>query len=149
MADHVRKQVRAALKTRVTGLTTTGTRVHGRRAHPLDANTKLPALCVYTEGDGAEAATIHGPALVEREVEFHVQGIAAAVDDSIEDTLDTIAKEVETALATALVVGSKSVLLVYQRSTIDFEDGEKRAGVVDMVFRARIYNQANTPDVLS
>lgn len=149
MADHVRKQVRDALKTRVTGLTTTGANVHGRRVHPLQANTQLPALHVYTEGDTGEPSTVHAPALVEREIVFHVEGIAAASDDTIEATLDTIAKEVEAALGTALTVGSNSVLLDYTGCSFDFEDGEKRAGVVDMSFRARIFNAANTPDVLS
>lgn len=149
MADHVRQQVRAALKTRVTSLTTTGSRVHGRRVHPLQRSTELPALHVYTDGESAEVATIHSPAVVDRDVEFHVEGIAAAIDDTIENTLDTIAKEVETALASALTVGSKSVLMVYGGCTLDFEDGAQRVGVIDMVFRARIFNAANTPDVIS
>lgn len=149
MANHVRKQLRDAVVARVTGLTTTGSRVHGYRVHPLQSSSKLPALSVYATSEAAEADTIHAPTLVDRFVDLHVEGIANASDATLEDTLDQISKEVETALASALTIGSKEVLLVYQGCEIRMEDGEKRAGVVDMAFRARIFNAANTPDVLS
>ncbi len=149
MADHVRKQLRDAVKTRVTGLTTTGARVHGRRVHPLQKGTsKLPALRVYAEGDDAQESTIHAPQIVDRDVEIHVEGVAEAVGDTLDDTLDLISKEVETSLGTALTIGSKSVLLTYSGCTFRVEDGDTRAGVVDMTFRARLFNAANAPDAL-
>jgi len=148
MADHVRVLVRDAIMTRITGLAS-GAVVHKRRVYPLQADTELPAYHVHVESDSNESSDIHAPALVERMVEYHIEGVAAGVDDSIDDTLNAMGKEVEAALATAVTAGGKQVFLIYGGCTFDFEDGAKRAGVVDMVFRALIFNSANTPDVLS
>jgi hypothetical protein len=147
MADHVRKQLRTALATRLTGLTTTSTRVHGYRVDPLQIS-ELPALSVEVLGDEVEDITVHGPAQQERVVEVHVKGIAGTVGIP-DDTLDLIAKEVEIALATVLTVASKSVQMHYRRCQIEFSDGEKVAGVIDMEFVAKLFTVANAPDVLS
>lgn len=147
MADHVRKQLRAALASRLTNLTTTGTRVHGYRVDPLQIS-ELPALSVEVLGEEVEVITVHAPAQQERVVEVHVKGIAgtAAIPD---DTLDLISKEVEIALSTALTVASKSVQMHYRRCAIEFSDGEKVAGVIDMEFSATLFTAGNAPDVLN
>ena len=54
MADHVRKQIRDAIVTLVTGLTTTGSNVFAGRTYALQ-DSELPALRVYT---GDEDLTI-------------------------------------------------------------------------------------------
>lgn len=147
MADHVRQQLVSAAKTRVTNLATTGNKVFGFRVNPLQAG-ELPGLCIYAEGDGATPSTIHSPILYERAVDVHVVGYAARNDD-LDATLDLISKEVETALASALTVGGKTVEMVYRGCEKTLEAGEKQAGSVDMTFSATIYNAANAPDVLS
>lgn len=147
MADHVRQQIVAAAKARVTGLVTTGPNVFGFRVNALQAG-ELPGLCVYADGDAAEPTTIHSPLIYERTVEVHVVGYAAR-NDTLDVTLDLIAKEVETALAAALTVGSKAVEMVYRGCEKTLEAGEKQAGEIDMTFSAKIYNAANAPDVLS
>ena len=50
MANHVRQQVREAVSTLLTGLTTTESRVYQSRITPLQAN-ELPALLVATNGE--------------------------------------------------------------------------------------------------
>lgn len=146
MADHVRNQLRDAITTRLTGLTTTSTRVHGYRVQPLQVS-ELPALSIRVASETVVPGTIHGPAVIDRTVDVRVLGIVgtAAVPD---DTIDLIAKEVETALATVLTVAGKSVLLEYRGCEISFEDGEKAVGVIEMEFAARLFNVANAPDVL-
>ena len=43
MADHLHKQIRDALVTKLTGLTTSGARVYANRLYPLDS-ANLPGL---------------------------------------------------------------------------------------------------------
>jgi hypothetical protein len=147
MADHVRKQLRAAITTRLTGLTTTGTRIHGHRVDPLQVG-QLPALVVRCAGDDADAVSVHAPALLERVIRVYVHGLASAASVP-EDTLDQIAKEVEIALSTALTVSGKSVLLSYVRSEFSYEAGEQVAGQIEIEYSARVFTAADTPDVLS
>lgn len=150
MADHVRTQLRNAAATRVTGLTTTSTRVHPFRVDPLQL-TELPALSVWTPNEQATVQTIHAPITYEREVEIRISAVMAAVGvGNVDDALDGICKEVEAALGTALSVGSpaKSVLLQYRGVELDYERGEKTVGVAEMSFTGKIYSAGNAPDVL-
>lgn len=149
MANHVRKQIRAAATTKVTSLTTTGARVHGYRVGRPFKESELPALCVYTPADTADYSTVHAPALVDRDIELRVAGYAVGADGTVDDTLDTIAKEVETALAAGLVIGSKTFQVVYQGCDINFELGEKKTGEIELKFAVRTFNQATTPDAFS
>lgn len=151
MANHVRKQLRDAVTTRVTNLTTTSTRVHGHRADPLQISG-LPALTIHTPGDEAEVQTIHAPITYGRATRVTVTGVAAAAanaETTLDDVLDTIAKEVEIALGTALTVDGKSVLLVYLGTTIEEKEaGEKTVATIEIEFAAKLYTEGTTPDVL-
>lgn len=148
MADHVRKQLRDAVVTRVTGLPTTGARVYAHRAYPLE-RAKLPALRVYTASETAEIVTIHAPMIQDRSIEVRVEGVEAAAETSLDDTLDQIAKEVETALSTALTVGGASVTLTYTGCEIELsDDGDKPHGVVTLNFTARLFTASDAPDVV-
>lgn len=146
MANHVRQQLREAAATALTGLTTTATRVYTSRIRQLQ-DTNLPALRVYTTEETVEAATIHGPTLQERAITLEVHGVAKATND-VDDTLDTIAKEVETVLAGGLTVGGKSIRIGYAGAVVELEgEGERTRGQVTMTFTATVFTAANAPDV--
>lgn len=148
MADHVRKQLRDAVVTALTGLATTGANAFGARVYPLQ-DAELPALRIFTNAEQANAETIHLPTLVGRVLELVVEGVAKATAD-LDDTLDAIAKEVETALAPGVVVGSKTIALVYGGCDIELSgEGEKATGSISMRFEAKLINTVNTPDILS
>jgi len=55
--SHVRQQIREAVATRLTGLTTTGVNVFASRVYSL-ADEKLPALAVYTRSESSDAANL-------------------------------------------------------------------------------------------
>lgn len=148
MADHVIKQLRDAVITRVTGLATTGTRVHSYRVNPLESIGDLPALIVRTVSDEAVESTVHSPAQYERIVDVTVMAYAAANAD-LDDTLDVIRKEVETALGNPLLLGGVAIDVQYRGSDFDLTDGERAAGELQMRFQATIFNVANTPDVFN
>lgn len=147
MADHVRRQLRAAVTTAVTGLATTSTRVYGYRVQPVQP-AALPALSVRIVSEEAVAASMNAYPLVERAVQVRVLGMAQSTGVP-DDTLDLIAKEVETALAAPLTVAGKSVQLVYRGCEIEFADGDRGIGTVELQYEALIFNRSNTPDVLA
>jgi len=147
MADHVRQQLVAATKTRLTGLVTTASRVFGFRVNPLQP-AELPCLCVYSMGDAAQPLTIHSPIAYEREVDLHVVGYAAH-NDTLDATLDQITFEVEEALGIPLTVDTKSIQLVYQGCAKTMDAGETQAGEIDITFKAQLANDGPTPGALS
>lgn len=148
MANHVRRQLREAVAAAVTSLTTTGARVFQSRVYALQ-DAELPGLRVFTRSEEATVESIHSPTLVGRVILVAVEGVAKANAD-LDDTLDLISKEVETALASGVTVAGRNVQLGYTGCETELSgEGEKPTGTISMRFEARLFNTANTPDVLS
>jgi hypothetical protein len=146
MADHVRQQLREAVTTALTSLTTTGSNVFASRLYRMQ-DDECPGLRIYTKDEQARTETIHPNALRSRDVEVVVEGVARGVAD-LDDTLDDIQKEVEIALAAGVTVGSKTVPLDYTGCSIEDDDeSDVPTGVARMTFRAVLFTIANAPDV--
>ena len=136
---HIRQSIREAVVTAVTGLTTTGSRVYDSRILP-QAASDLPCLRVYATTETSEEATLVNLA---RTCNIVVQGIARATSE-VEDTLDTIAEEVETAIAGATITGCKEIHIV--SSELEFEgDGDNPHGMVTLTFAALYHTARATP----
>ena len=103
MPDHVRKQIRDAVTTLITGLTTTTTHVFPSRVYDLE-ETDLPGLLLYTKDEASGPQTMSIPRSLERNLEVVVDGVAKS-NAGLDDTLDTIIKEVETAIAADVTLG--------------------------------------------
>jgi len=106
MADHVRKQIRDAVVTTVTGLVTTGTNVFQSRVYPLQTSalgSELPALVVLTSTETVDLdiGTLDAP---HRLLTVEIKAIEKATS-ALDDTLDEIAKEVETAMGIDITLG--------------------------------------------
>lgn len=97
---HVRQQIRSNIISTLTGLTTTGSRVYQTRVYPIAAN-KLPGLAIYTDTEEIETVTISPPRTQMRALTVTVEAYVKATT-GYDNTLDTIAKEVEEALAADL-----------------------------------------------
>jgi len=139
--SHVREQLRKAVATAVTGLTTTGTKVYTNRVYPVDV-TDCPCLIITSSGDDVEAQTIHQPYLQVRQTRIQIEAYAEGVD-GFDDEIDTICQEVETAIASA---SSSLVKGMYLRGTrIDFDQGDQPIGRATMVFTKDLYTQSNAP----
>ena len=104
--SHVRQQIREQVVTLCTGLTTTGSRVYDTRLYNLDADD-LPGLVIYTQNESSTKSTL-SPSTYERELDVLIEGYAQANND-IEDTLDTISKEVEDAIGADPLLNGKAV----------------------------------------
>lgn len=147
---HVRKQIRDAITTALTGLTTTGANVFSGRVHPFhNEGAELPGLCVYTTSEEilneAEDSLSH---IQSRGCLFVIEGYcSAASTDTVEDTLDLISSEVEAAMFTDQFFGglAHGVDLVGTDTDINAE-GNDPLGVIMMVFKIIYLTGEGLPD---
>ncbi len=146
MADHLHKQIRAALVTALTGLTTSAARVYANRLYPLDS-ANLPGLRIYADSEEAEILTVHGPALHKRTLAVAVEACALAAS-GLDDTLDLMSKEVETALAGGITVSGRTLTPTYTGMSYQDEAADKPVGVKRMTFTLEFEAAANAPDTL-
>lgn len=148
MADHVRTQCRDAAKTAVTGLTTTGASVFAARpkSRPVQEN-ELPCLLVYTQEEESEQVSgQQGTRRMARAVQLVVHGYAQGTGD-IDKTLDTIAKEVEVALAANPTLTGKCKDL-YLTGTVKESDAEAKQPTWEIVltFTCEYSTREDLPD---
>ena len=95
--SHLRKQIRDALVTRLTGLATTGASVFGRRIRPTLAVP--PFLLVYLGDDSGELLTVDDSRCEQHSADLVIEAYAKDTAD-MEDLLDQMALEVQTQIAT-------------------------------------------------
>lgn len=125
---HVRKQIRDAVITAVTGLTTTGSNVFRSRIYPLE-QTKLPGLCVFTRSETVDFDTLTIARSVSRVLDVIIEGYVSATAN-YDDTLDQIAVEVEEALAADVTLGGLAKDTQVTAFEADFSgDGEQPVAV--------------------
>ena len=151
MANHLRQQIREAIGTKVTGLTTTGARVYQSRIYPL-SDDELPCLLIsslqeqiVSRSEGSWAASV--PRITARTLTVVVKAVAK-VTSNLDDILDTICKEVEAVLAADRFLSGLTDDLVLNSTQISLNgDGEKPLGVAEMVWDCTYWCNETTPDV--
>jgi hypothetical protein len=146
MANHIRQQIREKFGTTLTGLTTTGSNVFESRVYPLE-NASLPALIIYTKSETSEPIVIGTQRLMSRELSVVVEGYAKATSN-FDDTIDTISKEVEAAIAADRTLNGLAKDTYLESTEIEFNsEGEKPLGYVSLTFLTNYYVKENAPDV--
>ena len=136
---HVRKTIRDAVVSSVTGLTTTSTRVYSTRLFPI-AQAILPCLNVTTQDEEVGELTLNGSLM--RRVNVIVTGFARATAN-IENTLDTIAAEVETAFSP----GSSAKYWTQTGTTFEFDgDGDNPIATVSINFAVEYQTGRSAPE---
>jgi hypothetical protein len=149
MANHVRQQVREALAALLTGLTTTGARVYQSRLLPLE-DAELPCLLVATNAEQLQVVDIGLNPILERQLNIVVTAVNK-VSANLDDTLDTMIKEVEAALnisATANTLAGLVKDTTLQSIEIEMNaDAERPVGHAVMTFSANYYTRAAAPDI--
>lgn len=148
MADHVRKQIRDALATLLAGLATTGSNVFRTTGRPIE-ESQLPALVVGVGAETITAASVHGPDVLEREVEINIACVAMA-NTALDDTLDAILKDVEQKLnqsgTTDLLGGILKLNDFAELSEIEIDTtGKKPVGRQVMTRRGLYFTSADDP----
>lgn len=142
---HARRAIVLAAVTALTGLATTGSRVHASRAWPVAAGN-TPCLLIYARNERSAPLTMKGAARrLGRELVLAVEGVVAETTDS-DATLDQIALEIETALAADPSLGGACLDSVLASTDIAANiDGEFRAGRVRLEFAVTYHTAANAP----
>ena len=103
---HARQTIREQVGTTLTGLTTTGSNVFQSRVYPLQ-ESNLPALLIYTKEESREAIVMGSNRVIERELTLAVEAYVKTNSNS-DDTIDTIAEEVETAIGADSTLNNKA-----------------------------------------
>lgn len=140
---HARQQIREAAATALTGLATTGSRVYQSRVHPL-ADSKLPCLLVSTDDEDVSRIDVHSPGINERSLDLVIRAVAKT-KTNLDDTLDTMAAEVETALGNTTLSGKVKELYLTRISVAMTGEGETPVGELAMTWRAVYYTASNAP----
>ena len=145
--SHVRQQIRDRVQMVLTGLTTTGSNVFLSRVYPLQKN-ELPCLLIYTI---AETSKPLEPSTASRAINRVLDLNIEAVLDGIngyDDTLDTIAKEVETAMSNDTDLNGLVMDQYLIESKIKYTggEGEKPLAALSLVYRVQYMNQENDPE---
>lgn len=141
---HKRQQIRNAIVTAVTGLSTTGSRVYRTRLYALSPE-KVPGLCVYAQSETVETATIGSNRTQIRILEIAVEGYAIEVTN-LDNKLDQIGKEIEIAMASDVTLGNlcQDVLL----KTIEIEysgEGDRPAGTIRHIYEVQYATTEGSP----
>ena len=147
MADHLHKQIRGAMVSKLTGLTTSGARIYANRLQPLP-DALSPTLLVFLDDETVAAETIHAPYFQTRVLGAVVEAKVKATS-ALDDTLDLMSKEVEIALAAGITVGSRTLYPVYTGMSFDDDQSDKPVGVKRMQFSITYSCMSNAPDTLS
>ena len=141
--SHVRRQIREAVATAVTGLSTTSTRVFQSRVYPL-RDADLPCLLVSTDEEQIDSGNAAMGGELERELTVMIKGVAKANAD-LDDTLDGIAEQVEPVLnGTSLGGKVKKCLLSAIRVEMD-DSLEKPVGVISLEYRVTYFTTPAAP----
>jgi len=130
--SHARQAIREAVVAALTGLPTTGGSVKDTWPYATPPED-MPALRIYTPGEQADdRASDLGP-IQGRAVTLLIVGYAEGV--LVAETLDTIAAEVEVALAASGNLGGLVKLIDYQSMTALVEgETKKRSGEIRLTY---------------
>ena len=145
--SHVRTQIRSAIVARLTGLSTTGSRVYPSRIYPL-ADENLPCLAVYLDEEEISTESIGTNAPLDRMADLKIK-VCAKSTSSLDATLDGILAEVETAIGTAPDQTFGNLLKMSPLPvgiSVDMEDTlEKPVGIAIITYRINYFTAASNP----
>ena len=138
MTTHARQQIREAVATRLTGLAATGSRVFQSR---MRAQKTLPCLLIACGDERIEQGI---QTAQDRSLEIIVTGLAKATAN-VDDALDAIALQVETAIASAPFTTPNCLLSLAGIETGFDESLEAPVGEIRLTFKALYFTSAANP----
>ena len=146
MANHLRQQIRERIGTTLTGLSTTGSNVFQSRVYPLE-DTNLPALVIYTKSEESIPIDIGTNRTLERNLIVNIEGYVKATNN-FDDQIDTICKEVESAMAVDVTLNNLAKDTFLESTEIEFNaEGESPVGYVTLSYKIDYYCLELNPDV--
>ncbi len=144
---HARQQIRYAAATQVNGLTTTADRVYRSRVYPIEPEN-LPCLAIYAQEETREDDQAGGEITEDRLLTLVVEGRAQA-NELLDDTLDTIAEEVEVVIASDRTLGGKVKYIYLESTEIEISvEGEHPTGLIKLNYMVEYRTDNNAPSVI-
>lgn len=140
---HLRQQIRDAVVTAVTGLTTTGSNVEDTRFYRVE-ESGLPGLFVYTNDEEISYQT-KGTSRQFRSLEVIIDAIAQSASGA-DDTLDTIIKEVEVALANSTLSGLVKTLTLTRIQALQDAAGKQPMAGARIIYTVNYHTFENDPE---
>ena len=141
--SHVRTQIHNAIVARLTGLSTTGANVHGRRTRP--PTDTLPLMLVYLGSDAGDLMTVTEDRIEERRAELTIITLCKDGGD-MEDLLDQMFLEVQQAIATDPTFGGLVKEIGAPSLEPDVDDSlEKPAGMNRITYPITYYLAGSNP----
>jgi len=142
--SHVRTQIRDEIVSRVTSCVIVGRNVFASRVYPLD-ESKLPGVCVYTENEEIDEDRGKQSSMQHRSVEVVLEGhdkLTAGVDDQ----LDAIAAEIETAVFSDRTLGGLAFAVDLDNTEVEIDaETEELIGVIKLTFRVLYLTTEGAP----
>jgi len=140
---HVRKQIRDRAVVELTGLATTGLNIFASRIRKFQ-DSELPGLRIHTRNEVSERADMDNN--LHRKTELVIEAVAKQVD-SIDDLLDTMAVEIETAIGQSNLnnLAIEAIELVSTNTEI-LDDANQPVGVATLVFTVQYFTIDNLPE---
>jgi hypothetical protein len=144
MAHHVRKQIRDAAVTALTGLATTGANVFASRVYQLQ-DAELPALKIDTKDERTDWHAMGGAAAsLDRRVTLLVEACVKE-NTTYNDTIDQICAEVEAVLA-GNTLGGLVKLVGPPQLRVELDGaGEQPRAIGSMEFEVMYLTAYNAP----
>lgn len=140
---HPRQLIRKQAVAVLLGATNAGASVFASRVRPFISNSwqsDLPAICVFTMDETSEIFN-QAPREYLRRVELVVE-IHADGNDALDDTLDTLARQVERVLLMDDTLGDTVNDLQYVRSRMVLLDqSEQLTGACRLIFEAEYFDR--------
>jgi hypothetical protein len=132
MANHIRQQIRERVGTTLTGLTTTGSNVFQSRVYNLEDSKLLEMGSTRT---------------LQRNLSLVVEAYVKA-NSNYDDTIDTIAKEVEAAMGADVTHNDLARDSFLDSTEINYNgEGEQPIAVMTMVYNIIYLTTETTADV--
>ncbi len=152
MANHLRQQVRDAMKAIIVAASTAaGARVYTGRIYPLLADGPWPQVTISSQNEQIRAGSLAGIGQRVYTRTYRVNVIAHAKDGTDpEAILDNVGKQIEVAIAANVTrSGTTKFCILAGTQTELSADAEQPIGALTMAYDVEIYSRENTPDVLS
>lgn len=133
---HQRTIVRQAIVAALTGATAAEARVYPTRILPL-RKLELPAIAVYTLEESVDGESVNtAPRELTREAPVVIEALVAAVPGAnVDDALDDLALEIETAMHADPYLGGEAADSILDGTTMEvIEDGERMMGLVTLTY---------------
>lgn len=139
---HVRKQIRDAAVSALTGLTTTGARVYPSRLETI-TDADLPCLLVNTDDENIAGADVLD-GVQERTLSLAIRACAKTTDN-LDNLIDAMVSEVETALA-GETLGGAAKMLQLTGVSIDMDNViDRPVGIATITYSITYYTASGSP----